>query len=1639
MGSQHFLQEEEMPTSLPSDFRMRGGARPSCHRIRILARGNLSGWICGEAAAKIPGSVHCGSEKWKGPFKTRRKRTGDGVRRRGFQEVGRAPQEVSGLENSPGWWRAKICFIRRPAFAKEHPEKACSSGDLPGAEEGERSYGGKLGKRMLDFKEAQNIDTEKDSGFGAICSSGTEAVRGEEPGTCEGAGNHQPRDSSQPFEVKKKKEEEGKEEEKEKEVFELRWFVVKFWWNQHLFQCVEASAATSSGEKAWLGSQNVDGPCSSEFIGREPHRPQRHGSGSSGQFSSKGDIVLPDLGSSPPHEPSSRREGAVCSCCLFGCVEVRGHRESGRPASRQVFSSRNCRLRGVMGDGAMAGGRPLGGAGGGPSRGVASCKAAPENPGPCLGPWILWKRVRWLLGGWSGTWWTMGRLDSLWKRERTKRKARKRQREERKSWQERKREQLVGEPPQGGRKRRRRKEGRSPEVSNDQTTTGGNVVDGDACSSLALHSTSGLEEVVQQPGEQALWSESPAMSGAMAGAPLEGVLALASVAAGGHSVSDPLEPPLEMWRSSIGTAPSLQQLGPRLVWGISRGMVFEGLNQLSDFAKPFAAHVAFKKSPGVFPLPCDFSAAASWVWPPGDFEPSKCFDAWVLLIAAALNSLHGCQPPFPKRRGGIPVKQCLISLRDRVQRFFQQQVSCPLSANDVWLEVSSKQVNYSGEEVAVAQTISLEQILPSLPPLGHGGSVELSPLLEGRTRYLIDHPHEVVLGEQKVKMAKNVAKVHVDVGEEPQIFMTLFERGVVDFVPENEVYSDSDGRFLSGLFGVPKPGKVTASGKPILRLIMNLIPINQTLEVILGDIGELPAATMWQQLVLTEEDMITVSQADMASAFYLFRLPREWLPYLCFNFRLSRRQVGLPGTGWVYPACRVLPMGWASSVGIMQMASRELIKRAGTLLGDELRKQGSIPPWFVSWSRSIPHGNTWWQVYLDNFMSAEVARGMKSDERDRQLHQHAIASWDKHVVLCAVDKHVYSSTVATELGVQINSPQGLIGASADRIYRNVMGSLALVQRHRASLKMVQIILGRWIFILQYRRPAMSVLSRSWDFIRPKVDRWKAWKTVQRELSLLIALTPLLQFDLRSTFSPLVTVSDAFNGMGGCFRAYDLAGIRPLAMVGIEIDPAANRVVRQTWPQALLVLDINLVTLEMVRHWANLFPRATEVHIWGGFPCVHLSSVRSDRLNLEGEGSNLFFKLVELIEWCERVFTPRIPVEFVIENVFSMDVSARNEISLRLSIKPLKLDPADCTPMSRPRLAWVSKEVHAGPGVTLVDWPEVVEVKMNGTFPSCSAWVEPGFHPTCQGVKYPTFMKAIVRWRPPPSPAGLRRCDEQTIARWVSDQFRFPPYQYKYEYLLRRDDGFLRYLSVPEREALMGAGFGATMFCFSASAVKAHPSQYWDKRYSLLGDGFSMLSFAWVASQLAADYAPPLSPQQIIDRFGLAPGASLHPLCRCPLQQRLAYGENLPVEGSPDLVAHISRHVAHNGSDVCIALGIPFSSKQGHHTSLRALWWKWKILYSAKWQYPTHINSLEMRMIVQAARWRSRDPRNFNSRWLHLADSMVCNYILSKGRTSSRLLQPLVRQHAAILLALNSVELHGHVDSSENPTDAPSRS
>ena len=90
---------------------------------------------------------------------------------------------------------------------------------------------------------------------------------------------------------------------------------------------------------------------------------------------------------------------------------------------------------------------------------------------------------------------------------------------------------------------------------------------------------------------------------------------------------------------------------------------------------------------------------------------------------------------------------------------------------------------------------------------------------------------------------------------------------------------------------------------------------------------------------------------------------------------------------------------------------------------------------------------------------------------------------------------------------------------------------------------------------------------------------------------------------------------------------------------------------------------------------------------------------------------LFSALLALHKWVISTFSFFAKVKTVTENVASMDAKSRREISQLLDIKPLRLDPANPLPYSRPRLAWLSEPAVACPGVELYETEELIHVTM----------------------------------------------------------------------------------------------------------------------------------------------------------------------------------------------------------------------------------------------------------------------------------------------------------------------------------------
>ena len=479
-----------------------------------------------------------------------------------------------------------------------------------------------------------------------------------------------------------------------------------------------------------------------------------------------------------------------------------------------------------------------------------------------------------------------------------------------------------------------------------------------------------------------------------------------------------------------------------------------------------------------------------------------------------------------------------------------------------------------------------------------------------------------------------------------------------------------------------------------------------------------------------------------------------------------------------------------------------------------------------------------------------------------------------------------------------------------------------------------------------------------------------------------------------------------------------------------------------WPHSLQFGDVRTLDDILLRDILLKFPEIQEVHLWAGFPCVDLSAAKAGREGLQGAQSSLFFEVVRIHELLKKECQPIIQVKLVTENVASMPKADLCEISDTLNLRPYHLNCSDAVPMNRPRLCWTTETLEgAVEGIDLQDEDYWIKVIASNAYPDQLSWIEPGveWEDGWHGEVLPTAMKAIVRSRPPPRPAGINRCNADVQGRWASDNFKFPPYHYLDRFTFWKGDKW-RLADSRERELLLGYGWDHTAICFSASDIKKSLKQYENERMSLLGDSFSIFSFVIVTAALCREFVPSFRYSHLCQRMGLAPGFRAPWRMTAPLARQLQYGSQarLGEQSAQDLNKLLLTRVNHTGSDIRISTGDIMVPKAFPRQGVQADWWTWKPVFSFSWKKSEHINALELRSILQAVQYSLHHHKQVDARLFHISDSYICMSIISKGRSSSRFLNRILRVLNAYLLAHGIVLIIGHVESTQNPTDGASR-
>ena len=116
-------------------------------------------------------------------------------------------------------------------------------------------------------------------------------------------------------------------------------------------------------------------------------------------------------------------------------------------------------------------------------------------------------------------------------------------------------------------------------------------------------------------------------------------------------------------------------------------------------------------------------------------------------------------------------------------------------------------------------------------------------------------------------------------------------------------------------------------------------------------------------------------------------------------------------------------------------------------------------------------------------------------------------------------KRVAGEITVQELGAEINGELGTLGISTAKLEKLCLTTLWALAQPRIERKTVQIIAGRWMFALQFRRPGMSLLQAVWKYVGGKEKATEAFETSQRGALLLGLLCTPISMQLESSSSP----------------------------------------------------------------------------------------------------------------------------------------------------------------------------------------------------------------------------------------------------------------------------------------------------------------------------------------------------------------------------------------------------------------------------------------------------------------------------------------------------------------------------------------
>ena len=714
---------------------------------------------------------------------------------------------------------------------------------------------------------------------------------------------------------------------------------------------------------------------------------------------------------------------------------------------------------------------------------------------------------------------------------------------------------------------------------------------------------------------------------------------------------------------------------------------------------------------------------------------------------------------------------------------------------------------------------------------------------------------------------------------------------------------------------------------------------------------------------------------------------------------------------------------------------------------------------------------------------AQLIEGTPSTHSLKLREQYALLGLPRHP-----KKTVERQATAEIQGAMVNGTTGRVTPKPTKVLKYLCLGLQLLREGRASQKQMQIVAGGLVYCTMFRKQLLGMLNSVWTFIvgfegDPPVVKRAIPPLVKLEIIRFLCALPLAQMNLKAPMVGSVTASDAseFGGgfcvsrglspMGACASHCSIRGDLPeledhvqvltvglfdgvgalrvaadcllLPMAGhvsSEVSREGSRVVEAHFPDSISVGKVENIDDGMVKDWACRYPNVGVVVVGGGPPCQGVSGLNSDRKGaLKDARSSLFPHVRRVFESCRRNFN-WAQVHYLMESVASMNDDDRWVMSQDIQSHPWRIDSFGLSLCHRPRLYWISWELSEGPGV-VIKAPEDLSWYGYGTVE-----IEADLNPSqflLSGCKLstsdglPTFTTSRPRSSPGNRPAGLWQCADHEVQRWRSDDFRYPPYQYRDKHLISSPDG-LRLPAISEKEVIMGFPAHYTVPCMPKG--KQSGRSYADCRHSLIGNSWCVQVITWLLSNLfyPLGHTTIHTVSQIVQQTSPGRSDCLRAFLVRPPLNSLRGPDNKELELS--LALKLASFVSIKGEDILLQSPSEGNVKfQRLRASVPARLWRWRVVAGWKWKFvDAHINELELRAALTTLIWRLERKRQHGCRFIHLVDSLVVLHCLSRGRSSSRKLRRSLSQVDSLLLASDAHPVWAYVSTHQNPADRPSR-